>query len=101
MHAIINEFTEIHMDEKEISDSHLLSPFFAAKLRNMKVTLMRAKTNMIVNPQNLAEFYQQEAELQGQIHLIDQLIRENDEEVARREFLTRQQQGQGSSSPTP
>lgn len=71
-------FDKYELTPQELSAAQILSGLQEAYLRTMRAGFMETRARLVFTPDRIHTYAQQEAELMGQILLIDQLIADSD-----------------------
>ena len=74
----ITDFTEFELSEEEKAIAYSLSAETKAELRNLMADAAKRKARLLFDPQNPLKFAQAEAELSGQIIIIQSILNASD-----------------------
>lgn len=85
MQRINGPFDKYELTEDELFSARILDPSKQAYYQNMLSDFMEHKMNLLFDANNPMRFAQAEAELKGQILLMQQLL--NDHQLAKEELL--------------
>ncbi len=74
MTPVTNNFTTYELTPDEDKASKDFTPCQLAMLQNLLVEVMQNKVSLVVDASDMSSYIQQEAEMQGQISILQHLI---------------------------
>lgn len=74
MTKITSSFQRIPLTDKDTISGAILSSIHTAIIQNHRVDIAEQKLNLVFDPQNVVDFAQQNAYLQGQLDILQMLL---------------------------